>query len=297
VAPPEPLVEIAPAKVNLTLRVLGRRPDGYHEIESLVVFAKVGDRLSFSPGGELALTVSGPNAAHAGAGADNLVLKAARALSSRVPGIGLGAFHLEKFLPVAAGIGGGSTDAAAALRLLARANQLSRDDPRLHEAARASGADVPVCLEPRPRLMCGIGERLSAPLALLPLPAVLVNPGAALATKDVFAQWRPAVVPSVAFDPGVVAKATSREKVLQFLAMQSNDLEAAAHALAPVIGTVLAALRPLPGCKLARMSGSGSTCFALFASAASAVTAAETLRDAYPQWWVRASAFAGADIA
>ncbi len=121
---PDPLVENAPAKVNLTLRVLGRRADGYHEIESLVAFADFGDRLGFTPGGELALTLSGPRAVQAGEGADNLVLKAARALAARIPDIGIGAFHLDKLLPVAAGLGGGSADAAAALRLLARANEI-----------------------------------------------------------------------------------------------------------------------------------------------------------------------------
>jgi len=287
---PEPLVENAPAKVNLTLRVLGRRPDGYHEIESLVVFADFGDRLSFSPGGALALMLSGPSAAQAGEGADNLVLKAARALAARIPDISLGAFHLEKLLPVAAGIGGGSADAAAALRLLARANGLSGNDPRLFEAARATGADVPVCLDPHTRIMRGIGENLSAPLALPPLPAVLVNPRAALATKDVFARWTPASTPSLAFDLAAVAKAMTCDERLQCLKAQSNDLETPAIALAPVIAEALAALRALAGCRLARMSGSGSTCFALFDSPSAATAAANALSNKCPQWWVRATA-------
>ncbi|HYU12172.1 MAG TPA: 4-(cytidine 5'-diphospho)-2-C-methyl-D-erythritol kinase, partial [Stellaceae bacterium] len=141
--------EKAPAKVNLTLRVLGRRADGYHDIESLVAFAGVGDALTFMPGGALALAVGGPTAAAAGDVADNLVLKAARALAERVDGVRLGRFVLSKRLPVAAGLGGGSADAAAALRLLARANRLALDDPRLRDAARATGADVSVCLDPR----------------------------------------------------------------------------------------------------------------------------------------------------
>jgi 4-diphosphocytidyl-2-C-methyl-D-erythritol kinase len=161
--PAASLVEDAPAKVNLTLRVLGRRADGYHEIESLVAFAGVGDRLSFAPGGALALNVRGPSAGEAGATADNLVLKAARALADRLPTVGAGTFDLEKRLPVAAGLGGGSADAAAALRLLARTNKLAPDDPLLYAAARATGADVPVCLDPRTRLMRGIGEILSSP--------------------------------------------------------------------------------------------------------------------------------------
>ncbi|HXW23379.1 MAG TPA: 4-(cytidine 5'-diphospho)-2-C-methyl-D-erythritol kinase, partial [Xanthobacteraceae bacterium] len=159
-----PFAESAPAKVNLTLRVLGRRPDGYHELESLVAFARVRDRLALAPGGTLALDVSGPFAAAAGNVADNLVLTAARALAGRIDGLALGRFTLVKELPVAAGLGGGSADAAAALRLLARANGLAPDDARLSAAARATGADVPVCLDPRPRVMRGIGEILSAPL-------------------------------------------------------------------------------------------------------------------------------------
>ncbi len=182
--------EPAPAKVNLTLRVLGRRADGYHDIESLVAFADVGDALTFAPARDLTLTVRGPTAAAAGDTADNLVLKAARALAERVDGLKLGRFALSKRLPVAAGLGGGSADAAAALRLLARANRMTRDDPRLMAAARATGADVPVCLDPRPRFMRGIGEILSEPLDLPRLPAVLVNPGVAVATKDVFAALR-----------------------------------------------------------------------------------------------------------
>jgi 4-diphosphocytidyl-2-C-methyl-D-erythritol kinase len=284
-----PLVETAPAKVNLTLRVFGRRADGYHEIESLVAFAGIGDELSLSPGAGLALTVRGPNAEQAGDGEDNLVFKAARALAARIPGVRFGGFLLDKHLPVAAGLGGGSADAAAALRLLARTNHLTLDDPRLYDAARETGADVPVCLDPRPRVMRGIGEILSEPLNLPPLPAVLVNPGVALATKSVFAGWTPAVAQYDWCDPAVIAKLTRREDLLQFLMRQPNDLEFSAIGLAPAVAEVLHALRNLPGRRLARMSGSGATCFALFSSAANAIEAANVLRAKYPHWWVRAS--------
>ena len=290
---PAPFVENAPAKVNLTLRVLGRRADGYHELESLVTFAEVGDRLSFVPGGELALAVRGPNAVQAGDGADNLVLTAAQSLAARVAGIGLGAFDLDKRLPVAAGLGGGSADAAAALRLLARANNIPADDGRLYDAARVTGADVPVCLDPRPRLMRGIGEILSAPLKLPALPVVLANPGVGLPTKSVFAGWKPAVPQVLTLDVASLGKITSREEYLQLLATQANDLESAAIAVEPVIAEVLVALRALIGCRLARMSGSGATCFALFSSAAAAIEAAKTLSGKYPQWWVRPSALGG----
>jgi 4-diphosphocytidyl-2-C-methyl-D-erythritol kinase len=285
-----PFAEAAPAKVNLTLRVLARRADGYHEIDSLVAFADIGDTLYFTPGSALALTVRGPNAGQAGPDADNLVLKAARALAARIPGLRLGAFELEKRLPVAAGLGGGSSDAAAALRLLARANVLSSVDSRLSEAAAATGADVPVCLDPRPRLMRGIGEKLSGPLDLPPLPAVLVNPRVALATKSVFAGWTPAVTKSDPCDPGEIAKLIRREDLLKFLMRQANDLEFSAIGLAPAMAEVLQALRALPGRTLVRMSGSGATCFALFASAAKAIQAGSVLHGRHPRWWVRVCA-------
>jgi 4-diphosphocytidyl-2-C-methyl-D-erythritol kinase len=291
---PASLVEDAPAKVNLTLRVLGRRADGFHEIESLVAFATVGDRLSFAPGGELALNVRGPSAAQAGAAADNLVLKAARALADRVPTVGAGSFDLDKRLPVAAGLGGGSADAAAALRLLARANKLAPDDPLLYAAARATGADVPVCLDPRPRLMRGIGEILSGPLKLPPLQGLLVNPGVALATKAVFARWKPAAAPAVPADVTVLTAMRTRDQLLRFLVSQKNDLEAPAIALVPAIADVLLALQSQPQCELARMSGSGATCFAIFRSAADAIKAAEAVHAAHPDWWVRATALGGA---
>ena len=284
------MAELAPAKVNLTLRVLGRRADGYHELESLVAFARVGDRLDFVPGGILALGVRGPFAAAAGSLADNLVLKAARSLAGLVDGLAAGRFALEKELPVAAGLGGGSADAAAALRLLARANGLAPVDPRLTAAARATGADVPVCLDPRPRVMGGIGEVLSAPLALPPLPAVLVNPDAPLATKDVFAAFARGAAPKPAapFDAAVLQGA-SAETALAALADGANDLEPAAIALCPAVAEVLAALAATPGCRLARMSGSGATCFGLYADNAAAEAAARTLADEHRAWWVRAT--------
>jgi 4-diphosphocytidyl-2-C-methyl-D-erythritol kinase len=292
--PAASLVEEAPAKVNLTLRVLGRRADGYHEIESLVAFAGVGDALSFAPGGTLALNVRGPSAAQAGATADNLVLKAARALADRLPTVGAGTFDLEKRLPVAAGLGGGSADAAAALRLLARANSLAPDDPLLYAAARATGADVPVCLDPHTRLMRGIGEILSTPFKLPPLQGVLVNPGVALPTKAVFARWKPPAAPPVPADLTVLTAMSKRDQLVRFLLNQANDLESAAIALAPTVADVLLALSSQPHCELARMSGSGATCFAVFASAAAAIKAAEAIHAEYPNWWVRATALGGA---
>ncbi|MGB6535913.1 MAG: 4-(cytidine 5'-diphospho)-2-C-methyl-D-erythritol kinase [Xanthobacteraceae bacterium] len=287
-----PLVENAPAKVNLTLRVLGRRADGYHEIESLVAFADFGDTLSLSPAPDLTLDVRGPAAEQADSGSENLVLRAARALAATIPDLRVGAFQLDKILPVAAGLGGGSADAAAALRLLARANDLAGNDERLYEAARKIGADVSVCLETRCRLMRGIGEILGEPLDLAILPALLVNPCAALATKDVFAGWTPVAAPAMLapLDVSVAGRAANREHLLQLLAAQTNDLELPAMALAPSIADVLVALRGLPGCRLARMSGSGATCFALFLAAPEAMAAAKIVGSRFPQWWVRATA-------
>jgi 4-diphosphocytidyl-2-C-methyl-D-erythritol kinase len=283
---PSGRAEEAPAKVNLTLRIVGRRPDGYHDIESLVVFASVGDALTLAVGPRLALTVRGPTAGSSGEVADNLVLKAARALAERVEGLRSGRFVLSKRLPVAAGLGGGSADAAAALRLLARKNRLALADPRLHEAARATGADVPVCVDPRPRLMSGIGDVLSAPLELPRLASVLVNPRVAVPTKDVFGRLgAPRVVRAASVSED--RPPADRAGLLSYLSTRPNDLEAPAMALQPVVADVLAALRRLKGCRLARMSGSGATSFALFDSAKAAAAAARTLRARHPTWWVR----------
>ena len=281
---PAARVEQAPAKINLTLRVIARRCDGYHDIESLVAFAGVGDTVSFTPGGHLALLVRGPAAAACGSIADNLVLKTVCALVDRVGGLKLGRFLLSKRLPVAAGLGGGSSDAAAALRLLARVNRLARDDPRLMQAARATGADVPVCLDPRPRLMRGIGDILSDPLPLPPLSLTLVNPGVMLATRNVFASLRVVRPPKARF-----GWQGERSGFVDALAASGNDLEEPAIRLAPVVGEVLAALRASPGCRIARMSGSGATCFGLFERAGAARAAARLLRAEHPSWWVRAT--------
>jgi 4-diphosphocytidyl-2-C-methyl-D-erythritol kinase len=283
------LAERAPAKVNLTLAVLGRRADGYHTLDSLVVFARLGDRLTLVPGEGLALTVRGATAATAGNNEDNLVLKATRALAAEVPGLTLGRFTLDKRIPVAAGLGGGSADAAAALRLLARANRIAVDDARLLKVARRIGADVPVCIDPRARRMRGIGEILSAPLPVPRLAAVLVNPGIAVQTKDVFASLGLAAGRGSKRAAQLPRLPCSHDAFIAFVAAQANDLEAAAIKLQPVIAKVLAALRKEPGCELARMTGSGATCFGLFDTARAAATAARRLAAKHPGWWVKAT--------
>jgi len=285
------LVTRAPAKINLTLHILGRRADGYHELESLVAFSGAGDSLSFVPSPALSLDISGPTATAAGDGDDNLVLRAARNLAERSEGLSLGAFRLVKRLPVAAGIGGGSSDAAAALRLLARANGLAADDPRLFEAARATGADVPVCLAGRARMMRGAGESLGPLLRLPLLPAVLINPGVPVETRLIFQKLglQPGQKVDSAAHPDFDNGAPGVE-FLSLLARGRNDLEDAACLQAPVIVDVLAVLRAARGCKLARMSGSGATCFAIFASPRAAAKAARAIRLQHPEWWVRTAA-------
>lgn len=282
------LVARAPAKVNLTLRVLRRRADGFHDLASVVAFAGVGDRLRLVPDGKLALTVSGLRAAETGPETDNLVLRAARALAARCPGLRLGAFHLEKRLPVAAGLGGGSSDAAAALRLLARLNGLAPDAPVLMEAARATGSDVPVCLDPRARIMAGVGEQLSGPLALPPLFAVLVNCGVAVPTAPVFKAL--GLAPGAALPgPEHPLSLTDGAQALALLAGLPNDLEPPAIALAPEIAGVRALLEAQPEARLVRMSGSGATVFALTQDCHAAARLAKRVSQGAPGWWVRST--------
>lgn len=287
------LVEEGRAKVNLSLRVVGRRADGYHDLESVVAFADCADRLTLEPGGELRLATTGPLAAACGETSDNLVFKAAKLLADAVPNLKLGAFALDKVLPVAAGIGGGSADAAAALRLLARLNNLSLDDPRLQEVALATGADVPVCLFSRACDMTGVGEQL-LPLALPSMPCVMVNPRVPVATKDVFRELglRNGELLVGATDvleaPAWPEQGGSIADWVDVLETVANDLEAPALRIEPVIGDVLEALRDSAGVKLARMSGSGATCFAIYGVPAEAQAAAENIRRDHPGWWVHA---------
>lgn len=282
----------APAKINLTLHVLGRRPDGYHDLDSIVVFAGVADLLTLRPGPELSLTVDGPTAGTAGPTADNLVVKAAEALAARHPGLTLGTFRLTKRLPAMAGIGGGSSDAAAALRLLGQANGWPTNHPDIVAAAAATGSDVPVCLEPTGRTMRGAGEQVGPALRLPPLFGVLVNPGVAVPT--------PAVFRALGLQPGEAFRGGERStldpsalpaEILGGVRDGRNDLEPPARALAPAIGSALDALRVAPGCALARMSGSGATVFGLFDHCRSAAAAAKLIRAAEPGWWIRATVF------
>ena len=272
------LAEAAPAKVNLTLLVTGRRADGYHLLDSLVVFGPAADVLRGRSAAELSLAVAGPFAAGLQAEPDNLVLRAARGLAALTGRANGAELVLEKHLPVASGIGGGSADAAAALRLLCRLWQVHPAADVLGGLAASLGADVPVCLPCRPARMTGIGEVIDP---VPPLPAgglLLVNPGIAVATADVFrARTGPfsAGMAALAEWPDVQALAAD-------VAGYGNDLQAPAFSVAPAIAAVQATLQALPGCLAAGMSGSGATCFALFPDAAGAGRAGAALPGA---WW------------
>jgi 4-diphosphocytidyl-2-C-methyl-D-erythritol kinase len=288
------LVEEGRAKVNLTLRVVGRRVDGYHDLESVVAFADCADRLTLTPGPELTLQTTGPLAGACGDTSDNLVLKAAQLLGEKIPGLKAGSFVLEKILPVAAGIGGGSADAAAALRLLARLNDLKLDDERLLKVALATGADVPVCLASRACDMTGVGETLM-PLTPPKMPCVLVNPRVPVATRDVFdalglrhGELRIGATDVMMQAPSWPDKGGSLEEWVEAFAASANDLEAPATKIQPLIGKVISALNSTNGAWLARMSGSGATCFALYENTAEAQRAADKIRQEQPSWWVHA---------
>jgi 4-diphosphocytidyl-2-C-methyl-D-erythritol kinase len=241
----------------------------------------------------LQLKTTGPLAEACGAPADNLVLKAARLLGERVPDLTTGTFTLDKVLPVAAGIGGGSADAAAALRLLAKANGLAFDDARLIEVAQLTGADVPVCIASRACVMTGAGENL-APLALPKLLCVMVNPRVAVATKDVFGALGlrngELLVGATDVIQAIIwpEDSASAADWIEAFSSGTNDLEAPAEKIQPIIGEVLSALGHANGVRLTRMSGSGATCFAIFDDSDAAQSAAQKIQSAHPQWWVHA---------
>jgi 4-diphosphocytidyl-2-C-methyl-D-erythritol kinase len=282
------LRETARAKLNLTLEVLGRRGDGFHELRSLVAFARVGDRVELEPGRDLALTVEGPFGGTLAGG--NLVTAAAEAARAKRPAITLGHFRLIKMLPVAAGLGGGSADAAATLRLLARANPGALDGDDLRELAASLGSDVTVCLHSHPGLMTGRGEMVTAVQGLPACGVVLANPGLPLASASVYGALNaPPFPPSPPRAGDAPDFAQSFERLIDYARPRGNALEEPAMRLAPAIKQVLAALDALPGARLVRVSGSGPTCFALFASVDEAKAAAGRLAASHPTWWVMAS--------
>lgn len=287
---PPPLREPAPAKLNLYLHVTGRRDDGYHLLDSLVIFADAADRIDAVPADAVSLDYTGPFVDSLPAPEDNLVFRAATELASMF-GIDAGAhLTLTKNLPVASGIGGGSADAAAALRALIRLWQLPPDDARISRLALSLGADVPVCLMARPAVMRGIGEDLRLLGTFPELPLVLVNPGVQVSTPAVFKARNGDFSPSVDWPDAT----TEAADVIATLSETGNDLEAPAKSLAPAVADVVAALETQTGVKLARMSGSGATCFGVFASMDAAEAAAEAISVKKPDWWVRPTLSYGA---
>jgi 4-diphosphocytidyl-2-C-methyl-D-erythritol kinase len=276
--------EPARAKVNLTLTVAGRRPDGYHELESLVTFADVGDVVTLEPGAAGGVAVAGPFAGYIGG--ENLLIRALALLRQTDPGLVLGSVRLDKNLPVAAGLGGGSADAAALLRGVRQLNPDRSSAIAWTDIAARLGADVPVCLGDRPALMWGIGEKM-LPAACLPAAsAVLVNPGVPLATAAVFAGLGAAPAGASQRKPAA-PDLRGLAALVDFMREHGNDLERPATSLLPVIHDVKAALEAEPECRLAALSGSGPTCFGIFADPQQARRAAARIGSLHAGWWVK----------
>ena len=274
------ITELASAKINLALHVRRRRPDGYHDIETLFAFCADGDEVSLGEAKHGSFAVTGPFADALAVEGDNLVVRAARLFREAFGEEQRYAIILDKRLPVASGIGGGSADAAATLRALARLHDVSIDDPRLYSLAAKLGADVPACLAGRTALGTGRGDSLESLEPLGSVPVLLVNPGVAVSTARVFARWDGADRGGIAGQGSTLARALAGR----------NDLELPARTIAPIIADVLALLDESPGVTLSRMSGSGATCFALFATPDARDTA--TARVAARGWWTLATTLA-----
>lgn len=279
----------APSKINLFLHVGAKRADGYHDICSLAAFADVGDRLDGKRAGDLTLAISGRLAEGLSNGEDNLVVRAARALEAwgranarKIDGAQL---QLEKNVPLASGIGGGSSDAAATLTLLNKLWRLNASGADLEAIGATLGADVPVCLRGSATLMQGIGEKLTPWPSLPPLPIVLVNPGISVMTAHVFR----ALEARSGTDAPALIEFKSVGEIAAWMASRRNDLEAPARRIAPVIGEVLAEISATPGCLVARMSGSGATCFGIYETGGAASAAAAALSSHHPHWWIATS--------
>jgi 4-diphosphocytidyl-2-C-methyl-D-erythritol kinase len=270
------------------LEVLGRRPDGFHELRSLVAFAGVGDTVELTSQADLDLRIEGPFAS--GLDAANLIIDAAQAAKARLPDLTLGRFRLVKTLPVAAGIGGGSADAAAALRLIARANDGAPVMTEASELAPALGSDVAVCIESKPAVISGRGEIVEAVTGFPACGVVLVNPGVRLATAEVYAALDAAPLGANAGSGALPLDfAGDFDRLIDYASQRGNDLEQVATRLAPEVREVLTALAGLEGARLARLSGSGATCFAVFATPREAHRAATLLAQREPDWWIASS--------
>jgi 4-diphosphocytidyl-2-C-methyl-D-erythritol kinase len=289
--------EAAPAKINLTLRVQGLRSDGYHEIESLVAFAEIGDRVVLTPGAERRVVASGRFAADIDG--PNLLDTALGLLCGFDAEVQLGTVHLEKNLPVAAGLGGGSADAAALLRAVRRANPGKASDIPWHAVAARLGADVPVCLAGTPALISGIGDKvepLGAAYRLPPVAIVLVNPRLPLSTAKVYQALAAGSAPASRRPPALPAALADLTSLVDFMRSHGNDLERPAISLLPAIVDIKAALAAQPKCCMAAMSGSGPTCFGIFADDLAAASAAAALTRMFPRWWVVATQVVGGSV-
>ena len=284
------ILEVANAKINLSLKIRGREESGYHQLESLVVFASVADRVTCKDADALDLEISGPFAAQLADEKSNLILNAARVFAGALGRDPTVTFELEKNLPIASGIGGGSADAAAALRAMMR---LWGDPPgSINGIALQLGADVPVCLKKRTSFMTGLGENLRTIPRLPEMHAVLANPGVSVSTADVFQRLQAGPVEGpdrLPLLPGV----ETLDRLVAWLEENGNDLEGPAMAIEPVIETVINDLQATAGCRLARMSGSGATCFALYDNPFDSAEAAAVLKEKHGNWWVTATRFLG----
>lgn len=283
------ITELARAKVNLTLKVLGRRADGYHVLESLIAFAGVGDVVRFEPGAQLGVEVTGPFAA--AITGRNLVETALQRLGTAHPELTLGHVTIDKRLPIAAGIGGGSADAGAVLRAVKRANPAASGNVDWAGLAAGLGADVPVCLADRSALVWGIGEHIEPTPELPQLHAVLVCPGSAAPlgkTKSVFARLSVPPAPTEA-PPAPLPRFADGAALLAYMRANGNDLRTAARAALPASADAEAALGALPGCLHVSLSGAGPSCFGIFEDATRAAAAASILQAAHPRWWVAAT--------
>ncbi|MBT4017914.1 MAG: 4-(cytidine 5'-diphospho)-2-C-methyl-D-erythritol kinase [Alphaproteobacteria bacterium] len=283
-----PLRYFAPAKINLYLHVTGQRPDGYHELDSVVIFAPIGDDIFILPADDLTLEIIGPEA-HALQGfeaSENLVFRAARMLAEKYKVTAGAAITLNKVLPVASGMGGGSADAAATLKALVEFWKLKPAAGELVELALALGADVPVCMKSRPLRMTGIGEKLHETPAMPNGCLVLVNPRISQSTPEVFEELHRGKWKASGYSSELPSDLDFYAFVSE-LKSRANDLEQPAIRLAPVIEDVLAVTSAQANCRLARMSGSGATCFGLFQKIEEAEAAATEIRRHQPEWWIQ----------
>lgn len=282
---PKHFTLLAPAKINLFLHITGKRPDGYHLLQSVVVFANVGDRLTFTRHDSLFIDVAGPFAGDVCAPRDNLIYKAAQALGENYKTAPTGQILLEKNLPVASGMGGGSSDAATTLKGLAQLWGLPEEFDRMQKIAATLGADVPACLVRRPVWMEGVGEKMMRLPDIPDMHMVLVTPAVATPTPEVFRQFRGKFSPPIQF----IGRRKTMGEWIADLKLYRNDLTDAAIAVSPEIKTALQSIADTPGCQIARLSGSGATCFGIYETPTAAHAAVNKLRQQHPEWWITAA--------